>query len=178
MLARVWCSLAAMAHEIFMVPVDEVSPNPFAPPCSPEIMEADLDKIESAEKWANTWGSARGCDKTIIELVVMILEIGAPHWGFNPTLEKVRIKWPSATPTTWWLLMQSDNNLDAMLFDKLATCVEHFHPYVLDEEHCKKFARASLALVRDEMRDYSMELFRQQADEYDAFAAGAGPIMG
>jgi hypothetical protein len=167
-----------MAHEIVMLSPDEVLPNPFAPPCSPEIMEELLDTIESAEKWANTWGSARGCDKIIIDMVVMILEIGTHHWGFKPTLEKVRIRWPSATPTTWWLLMQSDNNLDAMLFDKLATCAEHFHPYVMVKKHCKKFALGSLALVRDEMRDYNVGLFSRQAEEYDAFAAGAGPIIG
>ena len=74
--------------------------------------------------------------------------------------------------------MQTDNDLDAMLFDKLATCEEHFHPYVLDEEHCKKFALAFLRLVRDEMRDYNVELFHQQAEAYDAFAAGAGPVVG
>ena len=167
-----------MTHEIFMVSPDEVLPNPFAPPCNQEIMKADLDKIESAEKWANTWGSVRGYDKIIIDMVVMILEIGTPQWGFNPSLEKVRMKWPSATPTTWWLLMQSDNNLDAMLFDRLADCAKHFHPYVMVKKHCKKFALGSLALVRDEMREYNKELFRQQADTYDAFAAGAGPIMG
>ena len=141
-------------------------------------MEGLLDTIESAEKWANTWGSARGCNKNIIDMVVMILEIGTPHWGFNPTLEDVRIRWPNATPTTWWLLMQSDNDLDAMLFDKLAICAEYFHPYVLDEEHCIKFARGSLALVRDEMQEYSVELFGQNEAAYDAYAAGAGPIMG
>ena len=167
-----------MANEIFMVSPDEVLPNPFAPPCNPEIMEGLLDTIESAEKWANTWGSACGCDKTIIDLVVMILEIGAPHWGFSPTLEKVRMVWPKATPTTWWLLMQSDNNLDAMLFDRLADCAKYFHPYVMTKKHCKKFARGSLAFVRDEMVVCNNSLFSQQAAAYDAVAAGAGPILG
>ena len=167
-----------MAHEIFMVSPDEVLPNPFAPPCSPEIMEADLDKIESAEKWANTWGSASGCNQTIIDYVVMILEIGTPQWGFSPTLEKVRMVWPKATPTTWWLLMQSDNKFDAMLFDRLADCAKYFHPYVMTKKHCKKFALGSLAFVRDEMRVCNNSLFGQQASAYDAFAAGAGPIMG
>ena len=167
-----------MAHEIFMVPVDEVSPNPFAPPCSPEIMEADLDKIESAEKWANTWGSACGCDKIIIDTVVIMLDTGTRQLVFYPTMEQVRIRWPRAVPTTWWLLLQTDNKLDALLFDKLATCAKHFHPYVFDEEHCKKFALAFLLLVRDEMRNYNVEEFRRQSEVYDAFAAGAGPIMG
>ena len=162
----------------FMVHIDDVSENPFAPPCSPEIMEAELVKIESAEKWANAGGSARWCNKIIIDTVVMMLEIGTQNWVFYPTMEEMRLTWPRATPTTWWLLLQTDNDLDAMLFDKLATCEEHFHPYVLDEEHCKKFALAFLRLVRDEMRDYNVELFRQQADAYDAFAAGAGPILG
>ena len=46
------------------------------------------------------------------------------------------------------------------------------------KKHRKKFALGSLALVRDEMREYNKELFGQQASAYDAFAAGAGPIMG
>jgi hypothetical protein len=54
-----------------------------------------------------------------------------------------------------------------VLFDKLATCAEHFHPYVLDEEHSKKFALAFLQRVRDEMRDYNVKMFSQQAELSD-----------
>ena len=117
-----------MAREIFAVPLDEVSQNPFAAPCSPESIDAELMRIESAEKWAATWGAVCGCSAIIVGTVAYVVNEGTQHWQFYPEMEKVLLRWPRATPATWWLMLETDNNTDAVLFSKLATAVEHFHP--------------------------------------------------
>jgi hypothetical protein len=167
-----------MAHEIIMVPVDEVGPNPFTAPVTPEIMAAELVRIESAEKWANEWGALVVCNQYVIDSVAALINTGTSKWGFYPTMEQVLLHWPTATPATWWIMLEVDNNADALLFDKLAAYAQHFHPYVLNKEHCEKYAVAFLRHVRDEMRDESMRLFSEQTAAHDAYAAGAGPIMG
>ena len=177
-LATSLACFVAMAHEIIMVRGDEVGPNPFSAPVSPEIMEAELVRIESAEKWAKEFGQACGCQRYIVDAVAQLINIGTSKWGFYPTMEKVLRHWPRATPATWWIMLEVDNNSDGVLFNKLAACAQHFHPYVLNEEHCEKFALALLQLVRDEMLEYAAERYRQQQEAYDAYAAGAGPIMG
>ena len=168
----------SMAHEILAVSPDEVSENPFSAPCSPQIMDEELTKIGSAEQWANTWGSKCGCSQIIIDTVAMMVNVGTQHWGFYPRMEKVLLHWPRATPATWWLMLETDNDVHAVLFDKLKTCAEHFHPYVLNEEHCVKYALAFLKLVRDEMRDHNAEMFSERAAAFDSFQAGAGRIDG
>ena len=74
----------SMAHEILAVSPDEVSENPFSAPCSPQIMDAELIKIGSAEQWANTWGSKCGRSQIIIDTVAMMVNVGTQHWGVLP----------------------------------------------------------------------------------------------
>jgi len=159
--------------------LDEVFENPFAPPCSPESIGAELMRVESAEKWAATWGAVCGCSVIIVGKVACVVNQGTQRWQFfYPEMEGILFAYPRATPATAWLMLETENNADTVLFSKLATAVEHFHPYVLNEEYGAMFAEQLLVLVRDQMQDYRLEEFRRNASALDAFEAGAGCIDG
>jgi len=167
-----------MSHKILAVSLDEVLENPFAPPCSQKNMDAELMRIESAEKLAATWGAVCGCSAIIVGKVACVVNQGTQRCQFYPEMERILVAFPRATPATAWLMLETENNADAVLFSKLATAVEHFHPYVLNEEYGAMFAEPLLALVRDKMQEYRLEEFRRNASAFDAFQARVGRIDG
>ena len=93
-------------------------------------------------------------------------------------MEKVYSLSPGATPVTWWIYLNADNNKDKELYAKLAICAQDFHPFVWNEETTRDWAVAFLQAVKDEMIVESVHWMHEQQRAYDAHTAGAGPIMG
>ena len=164
-----------MAGEIVRVHRDLVRQNPFAPQCTKETMMADLAKIGTVKQWTEKFGRMFGHDASITDNVARLLIEGVKQWDEeDPTMEVA----PGATPATWWIYLNADNNMDKTLYAKLAICAQDFHPFVWNEETTRDRAVAFLQAVKDEMIVESAQWMRGQCRAYDAYVAGAGPVAG
>ena len=164
-----------MAGEIVRVPRDLFRQNPFAPQCTKETMMADLAKIGTVKKWTEKFGLMCGHDANITDNVARLLTEGVKKWDEEDPLTQVA---PGATPATWWIYLNADNNMDKMLYSKLAECAQDFHPFVWNEETTRAWAVAFLQAVKVEMTEESVQWLHKQQQVYDAYTAGAGPIAG
>ena len=164
-----------MAGEIVWVPRELVRQNPFAPQCTQETMMADLAEIGTVKQWTEKFGRMFGHDASITDNVARLLIEGVKQWDEEDPLTQVA---PGATPVTWWIYLNADNNMDKMLYSKLAECAQDFHPFVWNEETTRAWAVAFLQAVKDEMVQESVQWLHKQQQAYDAYAAGAGPVAG
>ena len=160
------------------VPRELVRQNPFAPQCTKESMMTDLAEIGTVAQWCTKYGQMCNHDTSMMESVERLLTEGVKQWNFNPIMEKVYIIAPGATPVTWWIYLNADNNMDKMLYSKLAECAQDFHPFVWNVETTRAWAVAFLRAVKDEMTEESLQWLREQYEAYGAYAGGAGPIAG
>ncbi len=168
--------LIAMAGEL--VPADLVKPNPFGEQCTGESMQTTLDEIGTIEQWTTKYGRMCGHSTSMMASIARLLTEGVKQWNFKPTMEKVYSLSPGATPVTWWIYLNTENNTDKKLYSKLATCVQDFHPFVWNEETTRAWAVAYLRAVRAEMQEEGMQWMTEQFGAYDAYASGAGSIDG
>jgi hypothetical protein len=157
------------------VPRELVRQNPFAPQCTKETMMAELVKIDSVKHWTEKFGRMFGHDASITDNVARLLTEGVKKWDEEDPLTQVA---PGATPATWWIYLNADNNKDKELYAKLAICAQDFHPFVWNEETTRAWAVAFLRAVKAEMKEEALEWMRGQYQAYDAYAAGAGPVAG
>ena len=164
-----------MAGEIVRVHRDLVRQNPFAPQCTKETMMADLTKIGTVKQWTEKFGRMFGHDASITDNVARLLTEGVNKWDEeDPPMEVA----PGATPATWWIYLNSDNNKDKELYAKLAKCAEDFRPFVWNEETTHVWAVAFLQAIKKEVTKEQGKWLHQQQQAYDAYAAGAGPVAG
>ena len=168
-----------MAGEIVRVPRELVRQNPFAPQCTQETMMAEMAKIGTVKQWTEKFGRMRGHDASITDNVARLLTEGVKKWDKDdPPIEFINKMAPGATPATWWIYLNADNNKDKELYAKLAICAQDFHPFVWNEETTRAWAVAFLQAVQDEMTEELGQWLRAQYQAYDAYAAGAGPVAG
>ena len=168
-----------MAGEIIWVSRDLVEQNPFAPQVNKESMVADLAKIGTVKHWIEKFGRMFGHDASITDNVARLVTEGVKKWDEeDPSTEELNNLAPGATPATWWIYLNSDNNKDKELYAKLAECAEDFRPFVWNEETTHVWAVAFLQAVKDEMTEEQGKWLHQQQQAYDAYAAGAGPVAG
>jgi hypothetical protein len=169
---------ALQPGETGWIPVNEVRQNPFGAQSTPETLQADLDKIGMLEHWITKHGQMFDHDVSVMERVSRLLTEGVKQWIGKPTMEAVYRRWVGATPATWWILMNAENNTDKKLYYKLATCAQDFHPYVWTLKTTRAWAVAFLRAVRAEMQEEGMQLLTEQFGAYDAYDSGAGRIDG
>jgi hypothetical protein len=168
-----------MAGEIVRVPRDLVRQNPFAPQCTKETMMADLAKIGTVKQGTEKFGRMFGHDASITDNVARLLTEGVKKWDKDdPPIEFINKMAPGATPATWWIYLNADNNKDKELYAKLAICAQDFHPFVWNEETTRDQAVAFLQAVKDEMIVESVQWMHEQQQAYGDYASGAGPIAG
>ena len=168
-----------MAGEIVRVHRDLVRQNPFAPQCTKETMMAELVKIDSVKHWTEKFGRMFGHDASITDNVARLLTEGVKKWDKDdPPIEFINKMAPGATPATWWIYLNADNNKDKELYAKLAICAQDFHPFVWNEETTRAWAVAFLQAVKDEMIQESVQWMHEQIEAYGDYAGGAGPIAG
>ena len=167
-----------MAGEIEWVASNLVQQNPFAPQCTPESMKTDLTEIGTVAQWCTKYGQMCDHDTSMMESVARLLTEGVKQWNFKPTLEKVYSIAPGATPVTWWIYLNAENRTYKLLYSKLATCVQDFHPFVWNDETTRAWAGAFLRAVQDEMKEEQGQWLRGQYEAYGHYAGGAGPIAG
>ena len=164
-----------MAGEIVRVHRDLVRQNPFAPQCTKETMMAELVNIGSVKQWTEKFGRMRGHDASITDNVARLLTEGVKKWDEEDPPTQVA---PGATPATWWIYLNADNNKDKELYAKLAICAQDFHPFVWNEVTTRTWSVAFLRAVKAEMTAEAKEWLREQYRAYGAYAAGAGPVAG
>ena len=164
-----------MAGEIVRVPRELVQQNPFAPQCTQESMMAEMANIGTVKQWAEKFGRDVGHDASITDNVARLVSEGVKKWHDDVPPKEVA---PGATPATWWIYLNADNNMDKMLYSKLAECAQDFHPFVWNEETTRAWAVAFLQAVKVEMTEESVQWLHKQQQAYDAYTAGAGPIAG
>ena len=164
-----------MAGEIVRVPRDLVRQNPFAPQCTQETMMAEMAKIGTVKQWTEKFGRMRGHDASITDNVARLLTEGVKKWDEEDPPTQVA---PGATPATWWIYLNADNNKDKELYAKLAICAQDFHPFVWNEETTRAWAVVFLQAVKDEMIQESVQWMHEQIEAYGDYAGGAGPIAG
>ena len=168
-----------MAGEIVRVSRDLVRQNPFASQVTEESMMADLAKIGTVKQWTEKFGRMFGHDASITDNVARLLTEGVNKWDEeDPGMEGVKNMAPGATPATWWIYLNADNNKDKELYAKLAECAQDFRPFVWNEETTRDWAVAFLKAVEDEMTKEQGKWLHAQYQAYDAYAAGAGPVAG
>ena len=167
-----------MAGEIVRVASNLVGQNPFAPQCTPESMMTDLAEMGTVAQWCTKYGQMCDHDTSMMESVERLLTEGVTQWNFKPTLEKLYSIAPGATPVTWWIYLNAENRTYKLLYSKLATCVQDFHPFVWNDETTRASAVAFLRAVQDEMKEEQGQWLRGQYEAYSRYAAGAGPIAG
>ena len=168
-----------MAGEIVKVPRDLIEQNPFASQLTKESMMADLAKIGTVKQWTEKFGRMFGHDTSISDNVARLLTEGVNKWDEqDPSTEELNNMAPGATPATWWIYLNADNNKDKELYAKLAECAEDFHPFMWNEETTRAWAVAFLQAVKDEMTEEQGKWLLAQNQAYDAYAAGAGPVAG
>ena len=167
-----------MAGEIVRVASNLVCQNPFAPQCTPESMMTDLAEMGTVAQWCTKYGQMCDHDTSMMESVARLLTEGVKQWNFKPTLEKVYSIAPGATPVTWWIYLNADNNMDKKLYSKLTECAQDFHPFVWNTENTRAWAVAFLQAVEEEMTEEQGQWLRGQYEAYSDYAGGAGPIAG
>jgi hypothetical protein len=138
-------------------------------------MMAEMANIGTVKQWTEKFGRDVGHDASITDNVARLLTEGVKKWDEEDPLTQVA---PGATPATWWIYLNADNNMDKMLYSKLAECAQDFHPFVWNEETTRAWAVAFLQAVKDEMIQESVQWLHKQQQAYDAYTAGAGPIAG
>ena len=159
------------------MPVQEIRPNPFGAQSMPETLQAVLNEIGTLEQWTTKYGQMFDHDISVIERVSRLLTEGVKDWNFKPNMEAVYSRWVGATPATWWILLNAEDNTDKTVYYKLANCMQ-FHPYVWTAATTRAWARTYLRSVRDEMEEEGMQGMMEQMRAYDALALGAGRIDG
>ena len=164
-----------MAGEIVRVHRDLVRQNPFAPQCTRETMMTEMAKIGTVKQWTEKFGRDVGHDAIITDNVARLLNEGTKKWDEEDPPMQVA---PGATPATWWIYLNADNNKDKELYAKFAICAQDFHPFEWNTETTEKWAVAFLRVVKDEMTDVQGQWLYKQQQAFDAYVAGAGPIMG
>ena len=167
-----------MAGETVWGTADLVDQNPFAPQCTEESMTRDLVEIGTVAQWCTKYGQMCNHDTSMMVSVERLLTEGVKQWNFKPTMKKVYKIAPGATPVTWWIYLEAENNKDQELYAKLAECVKDFHPYVWNTETTEEWAVAFMRAVKDEMTKESLQWMREQVEAYGDYAGGAGPIDG
>jgi hypothetical protein len=168
-----------MAGEIVWVSRDLVQQNPFAPLVTKESMMADLAKIGTVKHWIEKFGRMFGHDASITDNVARLVTEGVKKWDEeDPSMEELNNMAPGATPATWWIYLNADNNKDKELYAKLAICAQDFHPFVSNEETTRRQAAAFLKTVKNEMIVESVLWTHEQQQAYGDYAGGAGPIAG
>ena len=167
-----------MAGEIVLVATNLVRQNPFAPQCTPASMVTDLAEMGTVAQWCTKYGQMCDHDTSMMESVEHLLTEGVTQWNFKPTLEKVYSIAPGATPVTWWIYLNAENRTYKLLYSKLATCVQDFHPFVWNDETTRASAVAFLRAVQGEMSEEQGQWLRGQYEAYSRYAGGAGPIAG
>ncbi len=161
------------------MPRELVRQNPFAPQCTEETMMADLAKIDTVKQWTEKFGRMFGHDASITDNVARLLTEGVKKRNEeDPPIEVTNSLAPGATPATWWIYLNAENNKDKELYAKLAECVQDFHPFVWNEETTRAWAGGFLQAVQDEMTEELGQWLYKQQQAYDAYAAGAGPVAG
>ena len=143
----------------------------------PETLQAVLNEIGTLEQWTTKYGQMFDHDISVIERVSRLLTEGVKDWNFKPNMEAVYSRWVGATPATWWILLNAEDNTDKTVYYKLANCMQ-FHPYVWTAATTRTWARTYLRSVRDEMEEEGMQGMMEQMRAYDALALGAGRIDG
>ena len=133
------------------IPREEIHQNPFGEQCTDEYMQTLLDEMGTLEQWTTKYGQMFDHDTHVIQMVSRLVTEGVKEWNFKPTMEEVSTFYQGATPATWWILMNASENTDKKLYRKLATCVQHFLPFVWNEETTRAWAVAYLRAVHDEM---------------------------
>ena len=164
-----------MAGEIVRVPRELARQNPFAPQCTQETMMAEMAKIGTVKQWTEKFGRMRGHDASITDNVARLLTEGVKKWDEEDPPTQVA---PGATPVTWWIYLNAENRTYKLLYSKLATCVQDFHPFVWSDETTRAWAVAFLRAVKEKMKQEAKDWIRGQFHAYDAYAAGAGPVAG
>ena len=164
-----------MAGELKWVAVDLVGFNPFGEQFTDESLQTILHQIGTVKQWTEKFGRMRGHDASITDNVARLLTEGVKKWDEEDPPMQVA---PGATPATWWIYLNSENNKDKELYAKLAICAQDFHPFVWNEETTRDQAVAFLQAVKDEMIVESVQWMRGQCRAYDAYVAGGGPVAG
>ena len=116
-----------------MIRIDDIRPNPFGVQSTPGTLLTDLAKIGTLEQWTTKFGQMFDHDMRLIERVSRLLTEGVKDWNFKPNLEAVYSRWVGATPATWWILLNAEDNTDKTIYYKLANCM--LHPYVVRSDN-------------------------------------------
>ena len=170
--------LFAIAGELVWVPANQVEQNPFAPQCTHESVQTDLDEIGTVEQWTTKYRRMCGHGASMMESVAHLLTEGVKQWNLVPTMEAIYSRYPGATPATWWIIINSENNDYKKLYSKLASCTPGFHPYVWTGKTTRDWAVAHMRVVQAEMREEGRQWLMEQYETYDAYASGAGRTDG
>ena len=168
-----------MSREPEWVDADLVGPNPFGDQLTEQSMHTILHEIGTVKQWTEKFGLMCGHDASITDNVARLLTEGVKQWNEeDPPMEVINNMAPGATPATWWIYLNSENNKDKELYAKLAICAQDFLPFVWNEETTRRQAAAFLKTVKNEMIVESVLWTHEQQQAYGDYAGRAGPIAG
>ena len=141
-------------------------------------MQQALDDIKSSNHWSLAFGARQGHDKGVIKAVSRLINEGVRRWRFDADWKSIVTMFPTATPSTWWIMIYSENRTDKNLYSRLAHCAKFFHPYVWRARTCQRVARGLLLLTARKISMEGCQDMCEQLAACDAYARGAGRIDG
>ena len=165
-------------EELLNVPVREIHPNPFSGNATSQSIQHALDNIQIRDHWSLTFGALRGHNTTTIDAVCRLNNEGVRRWRFDIDWKDIVTLFPTATPSTWWIMLYSEDRADKKLYSSLALCAKFFHPYVWRARACQKVARGLLLVTARQTSMQGCQDTREQLAACDAYARGTGRIDG
>ena len=171
-------SISAAMHrrsihrEHMEVPAGFIQFNPLAPVPTPKDLHSLLNEVGTAEAWAKTHGLAEGHEERIYGAVARMLKMGAAQWdwGCNMQWEDVIEMFPTATPASYWIMINSEHVGDKGLYQRLAVLAPGFFDHVWNVPFANDWSKKALLAVA---HDANQEGLGEWLDAMEAWSQGA-----
>ena len=170
--------MAWWEEKILSLPIEDIHANPSSEDATQQSMQQALDDIKSSEHWSLAFGARQGHDKGVIKAVSRLIDEGVRRWRWDTDWESIVTMFPTATPSTFWIMTYSENSQEEKLYSRLAHCAKFFHPYVWTPTTRQRIARGLLKMVALNMAQEGAQEMSENLAAYAGYASHAGRIDG
>ena len=142
------------------LPLDCLQFNPCRPQPSQMELQAMLERMGSLRDW--TWSNGGNLAHSELDItgVENLLLDGTQQWTDVPS-DFMQEQFPSATPATWWILMQTEARKDLQLYIRLWESLRDYHPTVWSRSFAYEQAKIILKRIGDETLEEDMAEIRR-----------------
>jgi len=104
------------------LPLDVLEPNPYGEQTTLDSAIRCLQKIRTVQSWVSNQGTGANHTQGQMDAIESLLVNGTMNYPFDPPFEVMQLMQPRlqvGCPGTWYIFINSENGMDAQLYEKL-----------------------------------------------------------